>query len=177
MFFVPGIIISLITFPGVIVHELAHQLFCRWFKVPVFEVCYFRTKNPVGYVIHEPAREAYQNVLISVGPFIINTVLCFIIGFSASLQFKFNSANLLDYTLMYLAMSIGAHAFPSSGDAKSLWKTVVKSETSSWLSKVIVTPIVGFIYLGALGSMFWLDLVYAGAVALGLPYIIIKFLS
>jgi hypothetical protein len=177
MFFIPGILISIVTFPGVIVHELAHQLFCRWFKVPVFEVCYFRTKRPVGYVIHEPANEAYKSVFISVGPFIINTVVCFIIGFSAALQFKFDSANLLDYVLMYLAISIGAHAFPSTGDAQSLWKTVVKSETSSWLSKVIVTPIVGFIYAGALGSMFWLDLIYAGAVALGLPYIIIKFLA
>ncbi|WP_199140692.1 metalloprotease family protein [Pedobacter sp. ASV12] len=177
MFFIPGIVISIVTFPGVIVHELAHQLFCRWFKVPVFEVCYFRTENPVGYVIHEPAKEAYQSVFISVGPFIINTLLCFLIGFSASLPFKFESANILDYLLMYLAISIGVHAFPSTGDAASLWKSVVKSGQTSWLSKVLVTPIVGFIYLGALGSFFWLDLIYGGAVALGLPYIIIKFLA
>lgn len=175
--FIPGILISIATFPGVIVHELAHQLFCRWFKVPVFEVCYFRTENPVGYVLHEPAKKVYQTVLISVGPFIINTLLCFIIGLSASLQFKFDSANVLDYLLMYLAISIGAHAFPSTGDAASLWNAVVKSETSSPVSKAIVTPIVGFIYLGALGSFFWLDLIYGVAVGMGLPYIIIKFLA
>lgn len=29
MFFIPGQLIALVTFPGVIVHELAHQLFCR----------------------------------------------------------------------------------------------------------------------------------------------------
>ncbi|RYZ97321.1 MAG: DUF3267 domain-containing protein [Sphingobacteriaceae bacterium] len=175
--FIPGILISIATFPGVIVHELAHQLFCRWFKIPVFEVCYFRTENPVGYVVHEPAKKTYQTVFISVGPFIINTVLCFIIGFSAALQFKFDSANIIDYLLMYLAISIGAHAFPSTGDAASLWNAVVKSETSSKISKAVVTPIVGFIYLGALGSFFWLDIIYASAVALGLPYIIIKFLA
>ncbi|RYD85464.1 MAG: DUF3267 domain-containing protein [Sphingobacteriales bacterium] len=175
--FIPGILISIATFPGVIVHELAHQLFCRWFKVPVFGVCYFRFENPVGYVIHEPAKEVYQTVFISVGPFIINTILCFVIGFSAALQFKFDSANLLDYLLMYLAISIGAHAFPSTGDASSLWNAVVKSKTSSWFSKAIVTPIVGFIYLGALGSFFWLDIIYGSAVALGLPYIIIKFIA
>lgn len=75
--FIPGIIISIITFPGVIVHELAHQLFCRWFKIPVFEVCYFRFENPIGYVIHEPAKKGYQTILISIGPFIINTILAF----------------------------------------------------------------------------------------------------
>jgi hypothetical protein len=175
--FIPGILISIATFPGVIVHELAHQLFCRWFKVPVFAVCYFRTENPIGYVIHEPAEKVYQSVFISVGPFIINTILCFIIGFSAALQFKFQSANVLDYVLMYLAISIGTHAFPSTGDASALWKSVVQSKTSSWISKVIVTPIVGFIYVGALGSFFWLDVIYGAAVALGLPYIIIKFLA
>lgn len=175
--FIPGIIISIATFPGVIVHELAHQLFCRWFKVPVFEVCYFRTENPIGYVIHGPAEKVYQSVFISVGPFIINTLLCFIIGFSAALQFKFDSANILDYLLMYLAISIGTHAFPSTGDATSLWKSVVKSEETTWVSKAIVAPIVGFIYLGALGSFFWLDIIYGSAVALGLPYIIIKFLT
>src|ERR1700749_2263344 len=112
MFFIPGFIITLATFPGVIVHELAHQLFCRWFKVPVFKVVYFQTKNPVGYVLHEQAKSAYQSVFISVGPLIINTVLCFIIGFSAALPIKFNSGNPLDYVLMYLAVAIGAHAFP-----------------------------------------------------------------
>lgn len=173
--FIPGILISIATFPGVIVHELAHQLFCRWFKVPVFEVCYFRTENPIGYVLHEPAEKVYQQVFISVGPFIINTALCFIIGFSAALQFKFESANLLDYALAYLSISIGAHAFPSVGDAASLWNAVVKSETSSWISKVIVTPIVGFIYLGAMGAFFWLDIIFGVAVGLGLPYMIIRF--
>ncbi|MFD2580941.1 metalloprotease family protein [Pedobacter vanadiisoli] len=174
--FIPGIFISIATFPGVIVHELAHQLFCRLFKVPVFEVCYFRPENPVGYVIHEPAQKVYQTVFISVGPFIVNSLLCFVIGFSAALQFKFDSANVLDYLLMYLAISIGAHAFPSTGDANSLWNAVVKSKTTSWLSKIVVTPIVGFIYAGALGSFFWLDIIYGSAVALGLPYLIIKFL-
>ena len=25
---IPGVLISLITFPGVVIHELAHQIFC-----------------------------------------------------------------------------------------------------------------------------------------------------
>ena len=131
----------------------------------------------MGYVVHEPAKKAYQSLFISVGPFLVNTALCFIIGFSASLQFKFDSANVLDYLLMYLAISIGAHAFPSTGDAASLWQSVVKSENVSWMAKAVVTPIVGFIYLGALGSIFWLDIIYGGAVALGLPYLLIKILA
>ena len=42
MFVIPGFIISLVTFPGVIVHELAHQIFCMLMKVPVYDVKYFQ---------------------------------------------------------------------------------------------------------------------------------------
>ena len=50
---IPGFLISLVTFPGVIVHELAHVVFCRLTKTPILSVCYFRLGNPAGYVIHE----------------------------------------------------------------------------------------------------------------------------
>lgn len=175
--FIPGIILSIVTFPGVIVHELAHQLFCRWFKIPVFEVCYFRTENPVGYVVHEPAKKGYQTILISIGPFIINTVIAFLVAFPAAMQFKLDDANFIDYILIYLGVSIGGHAFPSTGDAQSLWSSVMESGQHSLLTKIVVTPIVGFIYLGALGSFFWLDFAYGFLVSIGLPYFILKFFA
>lgn len=172
--FIPGIIISFLTFPGIIVHELAHQLFCRLFKVPVFEVCYFRTENPMGYVLHEQAEKDYQTILISTGPFIVNSVLAFVIAFPAALQFKFDAANFFDYVLLYLGISIGAHAFPSTGDAESLWQTVKNSKP---ITKFLVAPIVGFIYLGAIGSFFWLDILYGVAISIGLPYVLIKLVA
>jgi hypothetical protein len=175
--FIPGIVISMLTFPGVIVHELAHQLFCRWFKVPVFEVVYFQVEQPVGYVLHEPAQKDYQTIFISIGPFFINTLLAFVIAFPAALQFKFDEANIFDFILLYLGVSIGTHAFPSTGDASTLWDATVKSEGTSLLTKIFVFPIVGFIYLGALGSFFWLDVLYGVAVSVGLPWIIIQCIS
>ena len=144
--------------------------------MPVFEVCYFRFENPVGYVIHEPATRHYQTVLICVGPFIINSLLAFLIGFPAALQFKFDDASFIDYVLVYLGVSIGAHAFPSIGDAESLWQSVMNKETPIWV-KILVAPVVGFIYLGALGSFFWLDLAFGIGLALGLPYLVLKFFA
>lgn len=44
-----------LPFPGVMVHELAHQLFCRLMGVPVYEVKYFQFADTCGYVAHEPA--------------------------------------------------------------------------------------------------------------------------
>jgi hypothetical protein len=174
--FIPAILITFITFPGVIVHELAHQLFCRWFKVPVFEVCYFRFGNPAGYVIHEKARTTTQAVLISTGPFFLNTILGFLIALPAALQFKLGAMNPLDYILLYLGVSIAMHAFPSIGDAESLKASVTNDENTSRLSKIFVLPIVGFIYLGAMGSFFWLDFLYASGVAVGIPWLLVSLL-
>ena len=57
---IPGIIITWLTFPGVMVHEFAHKLFCRWTKTEVMEVCYFRFGNPVGLLLR-----VRQNAVIS----------------------------------------------------------------------------------------------------------------
>src|SRR5215510_9894376 len=105
--FIPGPIIALLTFPGVLVHELAHQLFCRLFGVAIFDVCYFRFGNPAGYVIHERPTQARQQIWIGVGPFIVNTVIGAIIGAPASIQvLQFEAGTPLDYLLIWLGISI-----------------------------------------------------------------------
>lgn len=176
MFFIPGILISFLTFPGVIVHEIAHQLFCRWFKVPVFEVCYFRLENPCGYVIHEIPSNKLQSIMISIGPFIINSLLGFVIALPAVIPVSMtNNANFLHYVLMYLGISIAMHAFPSRGDADAIWDAV-KDDSTSIFTKIIAYPIVGFIYVGAIGSCIWLDLIYGIVVCVFLPEYLIKFL-
>jgi hypothetical protein len=177
MFFVPGIVIQLITFPGIIVHELAHQLFCRWFKIPVFKVVYFQTARPVGYVIHESSGTPVQTVLVSIGPFIVNTVLGALIALPASMPvFELNNATLLDYLLIYLGVSIAMHAFPSTQDAQNVLDIARRKDSPFWL-RVLGYPIVGLIYIGSLGSMFWLDLVYGVVIAMGIPHLIIACLA
>jgi hypothetical protein len=172
--FIPGFLITLATFPGVIVHELAHQLFCRLFKVPVFKVVYFKTGNPAGYVLHEPVSNKWQSMMISVGPFVVNSL---IIGFQSALPvFKFDNGNFADYILIYLGVSIAMHAFPSTGDAKCIWNDL-KDPDTSLLVKIVGYPIVGLIYLGSIGSFFWLDLAYGIALVVGLPNLLVSLLA
>jgi hypothetical protein len=174
---IPGFLISLVTFPGVIVHELAHQLFCRWFKVPVFKVVYFQLANPVGYVLHEIPVKKWHSIMISIGPFFVNTILGGLIALPAALPvFKFDSGGPLDYFLIYLGVSIAMHAFPSTGDADAIWQHIKDKNTSIWV-KIFGYPIIGLIYLGSLGSFFWLDLLYGFGVAIGLPNLLIAMLA
>jgi hypothetical protein len=171
--FIPGFLITLITFPGIIVHELAHQLFCRWYKVPVFEVVYFRTGNPAGYVLHEKPQNKWQSLMISIGPFFVNTVIGALIALPAALPvFSFENANLFHYLLIYLGVSIAMHAFPSTGDAQAILETL-KDQKTSLLTKIAGYPLIGLIYIGSIGSFIWLDLIYGAAIAIGLPKLII----
>ncbi|HEY0609058.1 MAG TPA: metalloprotease family protein [Chitinophaga sp.] len=170
--FIPGVAITAVTFPGVVVHEFAHQLFCRIFGVAIFEVKYFQIGNPAGYVVHEPVRNPVHQLFIGTGPFFVNTILAALIAFPAALPIGMGEGNFVDYLLLYLGVSIGMHAFPSTGDAKTMWNGLMLGEnTPPWL-KAVTLPVVGLIYLGALGSVIWLDLFYGMAVALGIPAIL-----
>ncbi len=181
MFFIPGIVISAVTFPGVVVHELAHQICCRICRIPVYKVKYFQFQNPCGYVIHETTPNPWKNLLTGLGPFFVNTILGMIITFPAYYclwgrgRYLFGYGGVADamkvvcVLLYWLGLSILMHAFPSTGDAKSMIQSIMKNPDVSILVKVITAPFIGLIYVGAIGSVVWLDLLYGIGMSMLLP--------
>jgi hypothetical protein len=174
---IPGILIAALTFPGVIVHEAAHFLFCKWRKVAVFDVCFFRFGNPAGYVIHEPIEKFSSALLVAIGPFIINSLLCIVFCFPAFFPMKiFAQSSLLSYFWMWLGISIGMHAFPSTVDAKGLWdqakRAAKKGNVLAWVS----FPLVVLIFIANLLSIVWFDAIYGIAIGWGLPNLLINIL-
>lgn len=176
MYLIPGFLISAVTFPGVIVHELAHLMFCKFFKLAVFDVCYFRLGNPSGYVVHEVPKNPIQQIMIGIGPFLINTIIGALISLPAAISvLKFENGDIIEYILIWLGVSIAMHSFPSTGDANTIWNSVIKKDTPLVI-KITALPLVGVIYICALGSVVWLDLFYGLAVAMFIPKAIIKLL-
>lgn len=173
MFYIPGEIIAIFTFPGVIVHEFAHMLFCKLRKVAVFEVCYIRYGNPSGYVIHEPTENFLTTFLISMGPFFVNTLLCLLICLPAYMPIKFfDIAHPLSYFLIWLGVSIGMNAIPSNQDANAVFNQAkVKIKQLNPLA-IISFPIVGLIYVFNILRFFWADLFYGIAIGVGIPSLI-----
>ena len=175
---IPGILISIITFPGVIVHELAHQLFCYLCGLKVYEVKYFQFRNPNGYVIHEFSDHPGKVFLTSMGPFFVNTIIGLLTILPASIEViafeEYN--NILNLVLAWLGFSILMHAFPSTGDAKVMVDRILRNSEVGLLPKLLAAPFIGLVYVGAIGSIFWLDAIYAAAVALLLPNLIIYLL-
>jgi hypothetical protein len=168
--FIPGFLISIATFPGVIVHEAAHLLFCRLRRVAVLEVCFFRFGNPAGYVVHEEINDFKTTFLVCVGPFLVNSLLCILICFPAFFPVRlFGVVHPLSYFLLWLGISIGMNAFPSTGDASALFRHARKEASSRNLLAILSFPIVVIIYIANLLSVVWLDYLYGIAIGLGLP--------
>lgn len=157
-----GWLVGVITFPGVVVHELAHKSFCEFFGVNVYEVVYFRlVGNPIGYVLHEPARNLWQSFWITVGPFVVNSISAFSLGLIVGLVSQSGTDSFLFYFLTWLAVSIGMHSFPSMADAKSLWASASTGNAASLLGRILVLPAVVLMGLGSILSIFWLDAAYS----------------
>jgi hypothetical protein len=173
MFFIPGEIISILTFPGVIVHEFAHMIFCKMRKVLVFDACYFKVGNPAGYVVHENTSNFTTTFLISMGPFFVNTLLCFLICLPAYMPIQFfDVVNAPSVVLMWLGISIGMHAIPSTQDADNVFDQAKHSVKKGNLLAIISFPLVGLIYVFNALRVIWIDLFYALAIGIGIPSLI-----
>ena len=165
MLFIPGKLIAILTFPGVIVHEAGHRLFCSLAGVHVYKTCYFRLGNPAGYVIHGPVHSYGAGFLICVAPFIVNTAIALLI-FSIAVNV---SSSAVAFPLYWLGISIGMHAFPSSGDADNLWRYSKAAWRHNPLA-ILGFPAVILIKIAAVLSIIWFNLFYA--IALLLPFVV-----
>jgi hypothetical protein len=175
MIFIPAPIIAALTFPGVIVHEAAHQLVCRLTDTPVLDVKYFQMENPAGYVIHARPDSAWKHFFISVAPFLVNTLLAIAIAFPVGLGAAGKiEPGIIEMLLGWLGISIGMHAFPSTGDASSLWQSI-KAPTTGWGLRLLATPVCGLIFLGAMLSVVWFDALYAVAICFGTPHLLVDY--
>jgi hypothetical protein len=175
---IPGWLIATVSFPGVIVHEAAHMLFCRLRRVAVLDVCFFRVGNPAGYVVHEPPHDFTTAFFISTGPFFVNSALCILICFPAFMPSRvFNCMDPVQGFLLWLGLSIGMHAFPSTHDAQQLWAAASDAARRFNLLAIVSFPLVVVIFIANVLSIIWFDLIYAAAIGLGLPELVFKHLT
>lgn len=173
MFFIPGWLIGIVTFPGVITHEIGHRIFADWAKVPVYKVCYFRIGNPAGYVIHGPVKGLKNAFLISVGPLIVNTLLCALLTFSAVLPLYILEAEQYSWVfilLIWVGFSIGMHAFPSNDDMENLVNEVKNAKQSGSLL-MAAKFFAGLLRLANALRVIWFDAIYAFGVTMLLPWL------
>jgi hypothetical protein len=178
MFFIPGFVISLLTFPGVIVHETGHLFFCKLFKLEVYDVCFFRLGNPAGYVIHERTDNFTASFFVSMGPFFANTLLCVLFCSAAFLPvWELKVDDILAYFFYWLGLSIGMHSFPSTGDLSNIWEQAPAKAKRGNLLAIISLPLVGLLYVLNFARVVWADLGYGIAVGILGPLALFRALA
>jgi hypothetical protein len=178
MFFIPGPIIALLTFPGVIVHEAAHLFFCKLFKLPVYNVCFLRFGNPAGYVLHEKTDDFTTLFCVSIGPFVGNTLLCVIFCTAAFLPvWELKVSDPLAYFFYWLGLSIGMHAFPSTGDLSNLWEMAPARAKRGNILAIVSLPLVAVLYVMNFARVVWADLGYGIAVGVLGPIALFRALA
>ena len=161
-----SILRSIFYMPGVVTHEMSHHIFCKMFNVKVIKVCYYNFKDSSGYVRHERPKHLYQDVLIAIAPFFLNTFIGSLVAYPTIIN-KFSTLGLLslnwpDILRIIISISICMQAIPSKSDALSMWNFVGESDTNFLLkvtAKLIIAPLVLMVLLlNFLSSFLKIDL-------------------
>lgn len=154
--------IALLSFPGVTLHELSKKIICDTLKVGISDVCYFRVRDPIGYLIHSKPKTFTQIILIYFGPTAVNSIACvslMTMAFHlANNQTAMNTpARVAILPLIWLAISFGIHAFPSIYDVNHnlLNNKEVPNKTRMLvlavkISTVLRLPLLGLLWAFAL---------------------------
>ncbi len=155
-------IISLITFPGVITHELAHKTACDSMGVKVHKVVYFRFGNPSGLVEYADTATCRQTFWISISPFLLNTFLALVFSFFV---LKTGGDYLLSIVLLWLAFSMGLHAFPSNKDMENVYKSnkqaIKQSSIITSIFYILFFPFVWLLWTLNKLRFFLFDIIYS----------------
>jgi len=172
---IPGELISLLTFPGVVLHEIAHRFFCDINDVPVYEIRYFRLlSRRAGHVIHADTPSLGAGLAIAFAPLIINSLVCMLLtiplGYAAFLGTGFAlKLSMGQILLLWLGYSIGFNAIPSNQDVHGL-----QSLAKSFLSEVLVFSLQSIVYVFNLPFVgFWLQIGYALLLSVLLPKLLL----
>ena len=162
---IPGWLIALLTFPGVMLHELAHKIFCDWFRVPVFEVRYFQFgERESGYVKHGEPKSFSQHLFICVGPLVVNSLVACLLGAMVAQAIEKSP---LYWLLGWLAVSAGMHAFPSGQDARNIAEAARKARANGGSVLLIATfPFVALLHTANALRFLWFDALYAAFIVL-----------
>jgi hypothetical protein len=169
MIFIPGIVITIVTFPGFVMQTVARRFWCDLLGVPVYEAQYFK-----GTIIHERIDSPARAALVAFAPFSVNIVLCAVLFFPVAFSFLLES-NMTgqDAVLAWAGISIGMHALPSHATVKEYLENLPEHARRGWVYFCLRVTGGLFILIDFLKRV-WVDLVYALAVGMSAPYLITR---
>jgi|SRR4030095_7464075 len=168
---ISGPAFALFTFPGVIMHEIAHRFMCDILQIPVYEINYFSGgETQAGHVCHHKTNNVNHDLLIGFAPLIINSFFCMLFTLPYGSTLMITGAGIVNYQSMFIywvGISMGVHAFPSNHDLHDGWIHLRKNNGS-----LVIRSLCSIMQLLNQLSFFWIDVAYAMILSMIIPAII-----
>jgi len=163
VFFIPGFLIGLITFPGIILHEYLHKKMCDYLNVKVFDVKYFTLEysdlfsDTMGYVTHEKT-SFWNQTKIGLAPLfgIFPGIILVLISF-----FLINFSNFFGYLLLWIGFSFLVNMFPSRADINHFFNASFKRNFFLISLYFILLPFIIILYIFSYLEIIWADFIVA----------------
>lgn len=160
----------LLTFPGIIVHGIAHKFMCDILQVPVYRINYFSLgTNQTEHVHHHKIDNINQDFLIAMAPLLINTLvgILFTLPYMSTIIITHDGIpGYIQIFLYWIGMSAAIHAFPSNEDIHDTWAFTEENNSSGIIAYLCAIVHLGN-YLGFLGHI-----IYASFLSIALPSLI-----
>jgi hypothetical protein len=166
-------IISLATFPGVVVQQALRLFFCKRRRLAVVDMCFLRVDSPAGYITHEAAADFPPAFSVCMGPLVVASLLCLIACVPAYWPIRvLHIHHPLSYFFLWLGISIGTHAFPTKDEAEDLFRHIGEELVGLNLRVVLTLPLLPLVKVATRTSPVVVGLVYALVLGWGLPELI-----
>lgn len=143
---IPSNLMAIITFPGIIVKN----------AVLIF------------FGLRLRSIDSFKNLFLSIFlPFLINSIIT---GIGGIITFFYLSTllipngileGLFGFFLIWVFLSIGMHALPTTADAKTLWSLSKKAVKEGSIGALIGYPIAAFLWLISFLKIIWIDLLFS----------------
>lgn len=130
-----------LTSPGVVVHEFSHAFFCAVCGVKIHKIKFFQFGKLAGYVVHDEPHKFIAGFFISFGPLIINSLAALFLFSQWGEPYGWR-----EWLFLWLALSFGLHAIPSTEDARTLFNLANRRVLRNPLI-VFGYPFVLFLYI------------------------------
>jgi hypothetical protein len=166
-------LVSLLTFPGVIVHQALRLFFCKRRRVAVTDMCFLRAGNPTGYITHEEAAEFNPAFSVCMGPLLVGSLLCAVTCWPAYWPLRVCEVwHPFTFFLLWLGISIGTHVFPSKEEANDFSRHIGEELVGLNLRVVLTLPLLPLVKLATRTSPVFVGFIYALVLGWGLPELI-----
>src|SRR5262249_11598653 len=171
MNWIPGPIITILTFPGFVMQTVARRFWCDLLGVPVYEAHYFK-----GTITHEKIASPVRAALVVFAPLSLNTVLCAVLLFPVVFPLFLGSTAHEGpiYALLTCAgISIGMHALPNRPTINYYLESLPEHMRRGYVYSILFVIGLVFILIDFLKRI-WFDVVYAAVVGMATPWLITR---